>query len=168
MTDYKITKTKIEDYKAMPLKRKYELALIGAEFIVSDTYDNGIYIAESYKRELYKMHILAVEMLKLTETENDLLITEAYYNALMESDVIGQLKVITAAYDDYMTFCEMLDREIENELIVKNDALMRIDAQIKQGITPEMIEEMTKNKADIVKMVEKNTKPTKSKAKSKK
>ena len=114
MKNYTITE---KDYNTMNLTRKYELALYGAEIIVNDIDGDGNYIALSYLTELYKMHALAVEMLHVTSTKDNNIIDEEQYNELIASGILNQIKDIPSINNDYVVFCEMLDREIENKLI---------------------------------------------------
>lgn len=139
-------------YIAMPLAKKYELALLGADFVVSGVEEN--YAASSYVIELYKMHILAVEMLNIIDTQDNKIINENEYNKLIENGIFEKIENIPAIYNDYMIFCKMLDREIENKLSENNDIFKRIDAKIQQEITPELIEEMNNKTADILKTIE--------------
>lgn len=151
MENYKITEEIIKNAKVLNLSEIYEAAVMGAMFTVIDTED-GVAIADTYKREMFVTHILVNKCLKLVDMADGEIIDEDTYNDMMMSNIYGMLKRTFKDKDvenkrklvigRFNKFKEMLEAEIKNELMRKNDLLTRINKAIDSSITPELMEKI--------------------------
>lgn len=157
MKNLYFTEKTIENAFIPSLSAKYELALNGANFVVTE-YD-GTAVLNSYLYEIFKTKILAVDYLKLT---NSAIITDTEYEQLNNRTIFDKLKKFAKSTDnktlelkakkiiaDFNLFLNMLDTEINNELNRQNNIMAIIDRQVKQ-ITPENIESLQNMKDDIL------------------
>lgn len=161
--NYILTKETIEQATIPTLKAKYELALLGAKFIVESTNTN-VSVINSYYKQLYLMKVMAVDYMHLIDRTDNELLSEDEFNDLSLSNIFGQVKKFTYEADtsakanailrEYRVFKDMLTEEINNELSCLNDILTRLDKELKVAITPETLEKIEKTKQAILDKVD--------------
>ncbi len=161
--NYKFDENTIKNANELSLRRKFEIALTGAQLIVQDS--DNVAVVSSYFYELFKMRILAVDILKMDKCE--LTLTEDQFDELDRLDIIGKINVVRKKKDksyladkaksimaDYNEVIAMLDTEIENELRRRNDIITRLYKEVEGNITPEMIKNISKTMVEVANSVD--------------
>lgn len=142
------------NYKGKKLEDIYALALIGANFITEKS-DTGVSVVNSLKKQLYIKTVLLTRLLNVFEIPDDKVMSLEQYNDnnLVVTDFKGKGKVRLVS--DYNLFIKMLDDEINNIVVCNNDIENRISYSIKTNFTPEKIEELVKQKEELIKELNK-------------
>lgn len=157
---YTITKDTIKNASIPTLRKKYEFALLGGQFITNK--QDGFTVVNSYYKQLYTLKIIATDYLHLVDVAENHCISEDEYNDLLLSNIFSQVKSFTYQTDkdvsgkakailrDFKTFEDMLEIEIANEISVQNDTLNRFSKEVELNATPEAIEQLAKQAQNMI------------------
>ena len=148
-----MTKTEI-NYKGRGISDIYTLALIGADF-ATEKNENGVTVVNSLKKHLYIKTVLLARLLTALDIPEDKVMSIEQYNNnnVAIADLKGNGKNRLKA--DFDMFVDMIEDEINNVIACNNDIENRINDSIKTNITPEKIEELIKQKDELIKELNK-------------
>lgn len=137
------------NYNGTELENIYKLALIGANF-VTEKSENGVTTINPVKKHLYIKTTLLSRFLKVLELPGDTVMSLEQFNTHNVAIEDFKGKGIDRLKADFEIFTDMLNDEISNLITCNNDIMNRINETIAIEMTPEKLENLTKQQNELM------------------
>lgn len=141
----KISDELIKKLPCTTMKELYKKALIGAKYCVEkDDNVNAVAKCNSLYKSIYINSVLA-QLLNIID-DNTVFSTgecHSFINAKVKKQLQAmKSKEANIILNDYHTFVDMLNTEIDNEITSQNDMFNRMMKYEKENLTPDKLKEM--------------------------